>query len=180
MRFNIFVVILSVASALSLSTPFKRDVDTVKADIAAIQDQIKALEINVAALLNTGGTLAAVSLIRNTANDLDTLIQKTISDTQATPAFSQTDGGIILTSFESFVPTLSRVLVLLVEKKSAFDALGGVSALQILQEFKNLNADIPSLVDALIAKFYADQIARLLEFRTKITLNFATFINAII
>ncbi|KAJ8078076.1 hypothetical protein PM082_000282 [Marasmius tenuissimus] len=166
MRFNIFLVGFSAASALTLAAPYKRDTATIKADIDGIRSA--GIDADVALIRVFSPDRFGASLdFRNTIIRLDTSVQTATSDTQATPAFSQTDGEDILNRVtEVFQPTLIDLLSKIVVKKPAFDALpvGNFPAL-MLQDLKNLNTHTTNFADALITKSPASLVTRFAQFK---------------
>lgn len=56
MRFNAFFAALSVTTAAAFATPHKRDVTTLKSDIAAISTQTKTLGDSIAKFDPSGST----------------------------------------------------------------------------------------------------------------------------
>ncbi|KAJ8086744.1 hypothetical protein AAF712_001889 [Marasmius tenuissimus] len=162
MRLNVFFVIFSAVSALTLATPFKRDVATVGADIAAISTQFTGLDTAINNYPNVGGTLEQAWAIHTAAATLDDSVKKATADTQATAVFSEADGQTILASVQAIKPTILHALTGIVDKKSAFKALpiDGIPAL-LFQDFKNLNVSTPALFDALTANSHVGLVPQL-------------------
>ncbi|ESK86092.1 antigenic cell wall [Moniliophthora roreri MCA 2997] len=165
--FSSFVFLLSATAAFA--GPVKRDVATVKADIATITTQTTALNNAIQAFPDSGGSLVAALAIHNSAVTLDNTVKKTVTDVQATSPFSDADGADILSAVETLEPIILSALQNIVAKKPAFQALpiGGIPAL-VLQDLRNLDTDVTALSDALIDKSPSGLLTRANEIKTTI------------
>ncbi|KAJ7091843.1 hydrophobic surface binding protein [Mycena epipterygia] len=171
------LAILSSA-ALSLAAVLKRDAATVEADLAVLTSQATALNNAVQAFPLTGGTLAeAIAIHTNTVNVISTL-NTAASDEQAAGAFSEADGGAILSVLEGSEPIILDFLQSIVVKKPAFEEVfPGVTVL-ILQDLEDYQSVGIAFVNTLFNNVPADLDARVAQFRNNTISAFAVAIDA--
>ncbi|KAJ7488294.1 hydrophobic surface binding protein [Mycena latifolia] len=173
-----FFTVLSVA-AVGLALSIKRDVATVKVDVAKITTQVTTLDNAIEAYPLTGGTLLAALTIHTDATTLITTLNTATADVTANGALGETDGRTILNSVEAIEPIILDALTDIVVKKPAFAALpiGGLPAL-ILQDLQNLKVATSAFASALVANAPADLVAEATTVETTITSAFDPAIAA--
>ncbi|KAF8960434.1 hydrophobic surface binding protein [Flammula alnicola] len=171
-----FVFLLSLAT-LGLTTPVKRTVAQVEADIADISTKVTSLDNAINAFPLTGGTLAAALGIHTDAGTVITSLTTATADVVATGPVGDTDGRTILTSVEAIEPTIQDALTAIVTKKPAFVALpiGGIPAL-ILQDLNNLKSNTSAFSNALISNAPASLTTEATTLRDNILAAFDTAI----
>ncbi|KAJ7162791.1 hydrophobic surface binding protein [Mycena crocata] len=174
---RLVTVFSAVASGLALSV--KRDVATVKADIAKITTQLNTLDAAINAYPLTGGTLLAALTIHTDATNLISTLNTGTTDVTSTGPLAEDDGRTILTSVEAIEPTILDALTAIVAKKPAFQALpiGGIPAL-ILQDLTNLKASTVAFAGALIANAPADLVDEATQLQNNIIAAFDPAIAA--
>ncbi|KAJ7211950.1 hydrophobic surface binding protein [Mycena rebaudengoi] len=141
------VSLLALFAAASLSTPLKRSIEQVEADIALTGKQLEEYDIAISAFPASG--VAGVQRIHAVAQALDSTIDATRTEVVNTGLFDDVDGSVIFGGIESFVPTIQDILSQLVAKKADFDAAGGSAV--VLQDLITLKASSVAFGDALIA-----------------------------
>ncbi|KAF8157223.1 hydrophobic surface binding protein [Crassisporium funariophilum] len=178
-HFTAPLVLLFSFASIGFSTPVKRTVDQVKADIADISAKVTALNDKITAFPLTGGTLANALGIHNSAVALVTTLQTATTDVTNTGPVDVTDGTVILDSVQAFEPTIQHALTEIVVKKPAFQALpiGGLPAL-ILQDLNNLKTGTVAFSNALIAAAPPSLVAEATSLRDGIVAGFDTAIAA--
>ncbi|KAJ7096650.1 hydrophobic surface binding protein [Mycena belliarum] len=165
--------------AAAVTTPVKRTVAQVEADIASISAQVTTLDNAIKAFPNTGGSLAAALAIHTDATTLESTLTQGTSDVTSTGAVSETDGRTLLNQVEAFEPTILDGLVQIAAKQPAFAALpiSGIPAL-ILQDLQTLKTDTVNFADALIANAPATLKTEATQLASNITSGFDTAIAA--
>ncbi|KAF8149159.1 hypothetical protein B0H34DRAFT_802666 [Crassisporium funariophilum] len=116
------VLMLSLVT-LGLSNPVKRSVTEVKAAVVDLGASVQALDASIDAWPATGGTTAMAVAINNSGKALIMDLDELTASVVATGAINEADGSEILSSFESFVPSIERGLVNIVAIKPTFTAL---------------------------------------------------------
>ncbi|KAK1234754.1 hypothetical protein PQX77_002039 [Marasmius sp. AFHP31] len=155
MRFATFFVLFSAASVLAI--PFKRDVDTVKADFATIDTQLTNLNDTITSFPSSGGTPAQLLAIHGAASALDSSVKRSTADILATAAFNYADGEFLIAKLaDRFQITIYYVTLGI---KGIADQLKGTeldgpefTRGETLQAIKTLNTTFSALSDALIPK----------------------------
>ncbi|KAF9459839.1 hydrophobic surface binding protein [Collybia nuda] len=175
--------------ATAISTPLKRTVAEIQADIADISAQVTSLDQKITAFPATGGSLAAALIdpfgkrtsqaIHSSSGTLVASLKKGTTDVTATGPVNEADGGAILSSVNAFEPTIQHALVGIVEKRPAFQALpiGGIPAL-VLQDLKDLNTNTVAFSDALITNAPDSLKGAATQLKDGIVAGFATAIAA--
>ncbi|KAJ7487852.1 hydrophobic surface binding protein [Mycena latifolia] len=165
--------------AVAVTSPVKRTVAQVEADIATISTQVTALDNAINAFPNTGGSLAAALAIHTDATSLETTLNKATTDVTSTGTVDEADGRTILNSVEAFEPTILDALKGIAAKEPAFAALpiGGIPAL-ILQDLQTLKTDTINFSNALIANAPSDLKSEATDLTNNITAGFNTAIAA--
>ncbi|KAG6854056.1 hypothetical protein C0991_011034 [Blastosporella zonata] len=145
---SLFLLAGLVAS--SVSTPFKRTVAQVEADIASIVSSTTSLE-NAIQGFPASGLVGALG-IHTSATGLNSQITAATTDVKNTGAVTEADAGTILNSVKAFEPTIIQALTNIVSKKAAFQALplGGIPAL-VLSDLQALSASTAAFEKALVA-----------------------------
>ncbi|KAK1221195.1 hypothetical protein PQX77_016009 [Marasmius sp. AFHP31] len=169
-----FFSVLTLAS-LVLATPFKRaTVDQVKADIAQISTQVKALDSSIKAFPDNGGSLGQALAIHKTATQLVGTLNQGTKDVNDVSPPSEYDSQDILNSVEAFVPDITSALQAVVKKKPAFQklAIGGIVKL-VKQDLASLGSATKSFEDALISKAPNDLKSKAQETANKVNKAFA-------
>ncbi|TFK95610.1 hydrophobic surface binding protein [Pterulicium gracile] len=167
-------------AALSVSTfanPLaKRDVATVRADLATLTTQVRTLDTTIT---NYSGGLAGALTIHTQSVTVVTTTNKATTDTQATAAWSVADGRNILNDVLALEPLIIHSLQQIVVKKPIFVALpaGGIPAI-VAQDLRDLGAATTRLEDALIAKTPASQVAEATAVKTRVDAAFRTAVAA--
>lgn len=173
-----FFVLISCV-ALGLSTPLKRTIDQVKADVADISTKVTTLDNAINAFPMTGGTLLAALGIHSSATALVATLATATTDVTATGPLEEQDGSDILNAVLAIEPIIGDALQQIVVKQPAFKALpiGGLPAL-ILQDLKNLNDKTVSFSDALISTAPADLVDAATNLRDRVVNAFTAAIAA--
>ncbi|KAH9478053.1 hypothetical protein JR316_0010290 [Psilocybe cubensis] len=128
-----------------LSVGFATTTADVKADIATITSQAKALQAAIMAFPNNGGSLITALAMHTDAVNLGSAIDKATSDVNAvTPKpFAEADGSAILAAVQKLEPIITNTVNQIVSKKAAFQALplpnGSIPAL-VKQDLVDLNS----------------------------------------
>ncbi|EDR06867.1 hydrophobic surface binding protein [Laccaria bicolor S238N-H82] len=177
-----FFVLISCV-ALGLSTPLKRTIDQVKADVADISTKVTTLDNAINAFPMTGGTLLAALGIHSSATALVTTLATATTDVTATGPLEEQDGSDILNAVLAIEPIIGDALQQIVVKQPAFKVgwsalpIGGLPAL-ILQDLKNLNDKTVSFSDALISTAPADLVDAATNLRDRVVNAFTAAIAA--
>ncbi|KAJ7274905.1 hydrophobic surface binding protein [Mycena rebaudengoi] len=155
-QFTGLLVSFSLLTA-AFSTPLKRTVAQVEADLTNISNQVTALDNQINAFPNTGGSLAAALAIHSSSTSLDTTLNSATTDVNNTGVVGEADGRTILNMIEAIEPKILDALTVIARKEPAFAALpiGGIPAL-ILQDLKNLQTATIAFSTALITNAPAD------------------------
>ncbi|KAJ7106663.1 hydrophobic surface binding protein A-domain-containing protein [Mycena epipterygia] len=165
--------------AASFTTPVKRTVAQVEADIASISTQVTTLDNAINAFSNTGGSLTAALAIHTDATNLEGTLNKGTTDVAATGTVDEADATTILNSVVAIEPVILNALQGIAAKEPAFAALpiGGIPAL-ILADLQTLKTNTTSFATALINAAPADLKAEATAISNNITAAFNTAIAA--
>ncbi|KAJ7135877.1 hydrophobic surface binding protein [Mycena epipterygia] len=165
--------------AASFTTPVKRTVAQIEADIATIKTQVTTLDTAINAFPNTGGTLLAALTIHTDATTLEGTLNQGTTDVKATGTVDEADGTTILNSVIAIEPIILDALKGIAAKQPAFAALpiGGIPAL-ILQDLQNLKLNTTNFATALIAAAPTDLKTEATAILNNITTGFNTAIAA--
>ncbi|KAJ4479340.1 hydrophobic surface binding protein [Lentinula aciculospora] len=156
-----FTALLTFVTACSAAVHLRRDVGTVEQDIANIASQVTALDNDINAFPDTGGSLLSALAIHAQATSLASALATAATDVAGTAPFSDDDGTTIINAVSGFEPAILDALTGIVAKKPAFDALplGGLSAL-VASDLAILSADTKNFENALIANTQDDLLAQ--------------------
>ncbi|KAG6908388.1 hypothetical protein DXG01_004817 [Tephrocybe rancida] len=145
--------------ASSVSTPFKRTVAQVEADIARISTQTTALDNAIKSFASSGAG--------------------SLTDALNTGPVSEADARTILNSVEAFEPTIIDALTNIIGKKAAFQALpiGGIPAL-VLSDLRSLSTSTAAFETGLIGAAPADLVSEARQVQSSVTAAFNAAIAA--
>ncbi|KAJ7276734.1 hydrophobic surface binding protein [Mycena rebaudengoi] len=140
-----------------ISTPLKRGVPEILADLEIFSKEVDKLATDVHAFPNTGGTLVAALIIHNDLVTMTATVNQATTDARSTGSISEVDGIAILNLLEDILRRLLDVLLELERKAPIFRALplGGIPAL-LLQDLKTLQTAIIAFFNAIIADLPSD------------------------
>ncbi|KAK1233600.1 hypothetical protein PQX77_003241 [Marasmius sp. AFHP31] len=177
MRFATFFVLFSAASVLAI--PFKRDVDTVKADFATMDTQLTNLNDAISSFPSSGGTPAQLLAIHSAAFTLDNSVKKTTADIQSTAAFNHDDGKSLIDRFEArFRKTIFFIVRDIRSIGREIKDLEPTPG-EILRVIEALDTDFSDLFDAFISKVPSDLEPELTAMKDSIASDFALTIAAL-
>ncbi|KAJ7276741.1 hydrophobic surface binding protein [Mycena rebaudengoi] len=140
-----------------ISTPLKRGVPEILADLEIFSMEVDKLATDVHAVPDTGATLASALTIHSDLVTMTATVNQATTDARSTGSISEADGIAILNLLEDIVRRLLDALRELERKAPIFKALplGGIPAL-LLQDFKNLQTAIIAFFNAIIADLPSD------------------------
>ncbi|TFK37846.1 hypothetical protein BDQ12DRAFT_723921 [Crucibulum laeve] len=148
-----FVLFGSSARSLSLITGCTT-VAQEQSDIQALSSMVTAAHNTVVGVPNAGLTLTQALALHNSLVNLDTAVEKVISDIQAGCTLTSGEAAALAAAIEVFLALLCDIIQVLGTKKAAFQALSiGVIPGLILQDVKMLYADLITFLN-LIARVW--------------------------
>jgi len=135
----------------------KRDAATVESDISAISAQVTKLNDDITTFSSNPTSLADALAIHTDATQLETIINTATTDTNASPAFSESDGNTILSDIETLQPLISNALTNLEAQHANFAKLPLAGSVALVEsDLNTLNTDTTAFENALVAKAPAD------------------------
>ncbi|KAF8075963.1 hydrophobic surface binding protein A-domain-containing protein [Lyophyllum atratum] len=153
-------------------------VNDVKADLATISSQLRAVHGLVDAFPTTGGSLILALAIHAEAVNLGSTIDRGTAHVKAVPLpISDADGRALLASVKTLEPAIANALRSLVAKKATALSITGVINI-LRQDLANLNSSATALENAMIMAAPANLVPEASALKKKVDAEFASAVAA--
>ncbi|KDQ07739.1 hypothetical protein BOTBODRAFT_38535 [Botryobasidium botryosum FD-172 SS1] len=161
-RINAALYAISCLVLSAASSPIKRDVSQIKADITKVSQQTVDLDNAITAFT---GNLNDALAINTKSQTLTSTVKAATSDVQNADDFSEDDGKAIGTAIDALVPQIESSLTHLVQKKSTFPSFAISTVQSDLQALSDSNTDFSN---ALASKVPDDEKDAATAFQSQI------------